>query len=62
MKFINPFKKKIKPEIEKAYQARAESTKNKMDAADKIIKMMETLYIERRRSVETYSGPERRMA
>lgn len=62
MKFVNPFRKKEDPEMTKAYEARAKSTQNKLDAADQIIKMMKNLHIERRIGLSNYNGPERRTA
>ena len=62
MKFINPFRKKENPEMKKAYEAREQSTKNKMETANKIIEMMKNLHVERRMGLNDYNGPERRTA
>ena len=45
----------------KAYEAFAQSTKNKRETADKIIQMMDALHIERRVGLGGYEGPERRV-
>ena len=62
MKFSNPFKRKENPEMIKAYEAFAQSTKNKREMAEKIIQMMDAIRLERRMGTNGYEGPERRMA
>lgn len=60
MKFSNPFKKKANPEMDKAYADKKKSTQNKIDMADRLIRMVEDLKIERRCGIVEYHGPERR--
>lgn len=61
MKFKNPFKRKTDPKLEEVFEARKRATRNKTAMADKIIKMVDDLKVERRcHVIENYIGPERR--
>ena len=60
---MNFFKRKTNPKMEEVYEARKKATDNKTAMADKLIKLVEDLDIERRcGAVENYMGPERRTA
>lgn len=60
MKFGNPFKRKTDPKMQEILDARKKATEEKLATAQKIIKMVDDLSVERRCGVLDYLGPERR--